>query len=1259
MFLRDADCVHTTLGVALAGINTLVPDADVCAAALVISCALHQLATVFRISSVARTADTHCPVVYSAAVCIDATCRGVLTQVSAVGSSIDVNASRGWRAVSISVIANVWIMTSNASLLSVSVTNQVAGAPTDVASRIVFANGSVVTWVQLAFVRINTGQPAVVLVAQLALAEGLAVLHGARAVGPTLHPVTRAFTNEMNTLLIEGTVGIVKAVHLNTAPVLVIGVARVECTSRAGTLLLVIYHGARSIGATRLFFAWIDALGYAVLVTGCVQRAVRISSGTFARVGAAREAVSNEALGAAAHKAADRVLADAGGVARVVQAFIDIFTAVLHRVEARFAGAVVERAQLVNLAVAVRAAAHLAVAVDAEFPGRAVAVSRAGRHAEIVDTSLSNDAAAADSPAPVCNARQALGTGPRTCDHRPLAADNGRRVSSQAIRAVAAGFMVADLADGIRTAQALDLARVLAAILRAGLVQLAVAVLPAADLAVAGAEAGFFRRTVRVGEAGEDAAAVDALLARGAVGFPGAHQPALLINAGVAGRAVVVAEADDRLAAAAHGRVSPEVRLALAGGGMALRTAGRVEAALKVVAGVLAHGLSKAVGVAGQVAGAVPVPVGTGVGVAAALAVRVSDEAVGADALVAAGHVDALGRRVARVGVTVVNLLAPHQGVPGVARPAVADALVVLGHAASVHSTAVHAGVLAVEVWEAGLGDVAVFVLEALDLLAAFPLVVRVADVQAVGTGALGKMVVDHTHGPGCALEELAAVLTPALAVGFIKLADLVWMRAVSVVDALWFWNLLAASSAIWVSCVALSAAATALVVERDTVCVRRAAEADANLSTLHDTNGVGNASRGCWAASVVAAFVVLPLDAGEHVFSISNKAMSALAFIGVLPRDTQTVGPTLVELASIEAPLAARVVSPTNVSEPPAVFVDLAFVLRPASVNRVVWVSLVVLQTVARWPVVVHAAHGIGAALLPFAGIDALAAVSADLVGGTLVVRGAAFGDRLSGQAGNVRIEGISLCSRRACTLSLVVYSRAKCIGGALLIHAHRDTFPQASCVRSTNEVLSAVDVDLAFVWNVTASDQWVPNQARFADTSRSVVHRLTNGPTCAVVTFASVVAVVLAIKYPLADGNGRTVVVPVASLGLAVTSIFSVVRVSDEVLSALADGNVVFSVADAVLTAQCGGAARKTALDAVAVNSTDLVVPAVAAGAAFRNRGAAISDVVGETLEPGPALAAGFVMDRDAVCVWTTAPVPARVCAVPDTGASKQAHR
>lgn len=605
-----------------------------------------------------------------------------------------------------------------------------------------------------------------------------------------------------------------------------------------------------------------------------------------------------------------------------------------------------------------------------------------------------------------------------------------------------------------------------------------------------------------------------------------------------------------------------------------------------------------------------------------------------------------------------MDLLAPHQGVTGVARPAVTDALVVLCHAAGVDSAAVHAGVLTVEVREAGLGDVAVFVLETLDLFAAFPLVVRVTDVQAVGTGALGKVVVDHTHGPGCALEELAAVLAPALAVSLVKLADLVWMRAVSVVDAFWFWDLLAASPAVRISGVALSAAATALVVERNAVCVRRAAETDANLGALHDTNSVGNAGRGCRTASVVAAFVVLPLDAAEHVFSVSNKAVSALAFVRVLPWNTHTVGPTLVELASIETPLAARVVGPANVGKPPAVFVDLTFILWPASVNWVVRVSLVVLQTVARWPVVVHAAHGVGAALFPFARINALAAVGTDLVGSTLVVGGAAFSDRLSWQASNVGVEGVSLRSGWARTLGLVVHSRAERIGCTLFVHAHGDAFPQASRVWSTYEVFSAVDVNLAFVRNVAAPDKWVPDQARFADTGRPVIHSLTNGSAGTVVTVASIVAVVLAIKHPLADGNRRAIVVPVAPLGLAVTSVFPVVRVSDKVLSALADGNVVFGVTNAVLTAQRGGATRKTTLDAVTVNRTNLIVPTVTAGAAFRNWGTAIPNVVGKALEPRPALTAGLVMYRDTVSVWTAAPVPARVRAISDTGARQQAH-
>lgn len=112
-----------------------------------------------------------------------------------------------------------------------------------------------------------------------------------------------------------------------------------------------------------------------------------------------------------------------------------------------------------------------------------------------------------------------------------------------------------------------------------------------------------------------------------------------------------------------------------------------------------------------------------------------------------------------------MDLLAAHERIARVTRSAVADALVVLGHAGRVDAAAVHTRVLAVEVWEAGLGDVAVLVLEALHLLAALPLVVGIADVQAVGTGALRKVVVHHADRTGRTFEKLAAVLAPALPV--------------------------------------------------------------------------------------------------------------------------------------------------------------------------------------------------------------------------------------------------------------------------------------------------------------------------------------------------------------------------------------------------------------------------------------------------------------------------------------------------------------
>lgn len=267
---------------------------------------------------------------------------------------------------------------------------------------------------------------------------------------------------------------------------------------------------------------------------------------------------------------------------------------------------------------------------------------------------------------------------------------------------------------------------------------LAVTVLSAANLAVTSTEARFFRRTIHVGEARLDTSAVDAFLTGGTVTFSGADKTALLVDTSIARCTIVVAQADNRLTTASHSWISPEVRLAFASGSMAFSSAGGVQATLEMVAGVLAHWLTKTVGVTGKVTRAVPIPVRTRVGMATALAVWIPDEAVCTDALIATGHIDTLRRRVARVGITIVNLFTSNQGIASVARTAVANTLVVLSHTASIDSTAIHARIFAVKVWKAGFGDVAVFVLEALHLFAPFTLVIRVANVEAVWTCAFG-----------------------------------------------------------------------------------------------------------------------------------------------------------------------------------------------------------------------------------------------------------------------------------------------------------------------------------------------------------------------------------------------------------------------------------------------------------------------------------------------------------------------------------------
>lgn len=912
---------------------------------------------------------------------------------------------------------------------------------------------------------------------------------------------------------------------------------------------------------------------------------------------------------------------------------------------------------MVHLAVTVRSTADLAVAVNAEFSSWAVTVARTCGHAEVIDAGFSNDATTADGSTPVLYARQALRTGSRACNYRPLAANDGRRISSKAIWTVAVGFMVADLADGIGATQALDLTRILAAVLRAGFIVLAVAVLPATNLAVTSTEAGFFWGAINVRETWLHTSAVDAFLTSSTVTFTSADETALLIDASIARRTVMVTQAYNRLTTASNSRISPEVCLAFASSSMAFGPTDSVQATLEMVAGVLAHRLTKTVGVASKMTRTVPVPVRTRVGVATALAVWISNEAVRADALVATGHIDALCRRVARVGITVVDLFTPNQGITCVTRAAVTNTLVILSHAASVDSAAIHTRVFAVKVWKAGFGYVAVFVFEALHLFAPFTLVVRVTNVEAIWTCTLGQMVVDNAHSPRCALEELTAILASAFTISFVKLANLVGVGAVSMVNALWLGNLLTASSAVGISSVALSARATTSVVERNAVCIGCAAETDANFSTFHHPNGVGNAGSRSRATSVVATFVVFSFDTAQHVLLVSDEAVLTLAFVRVLSWNAETVWPALVELASVETPLAARVVGPTNVCQPFAVFVNLALVLWPTSIYWVVRIALVVLQTVARWPVVVHPADCIGTTLFLFASVGALT-VKAHFMRGAFVVRGAAFSDRLRWQASYAGIVRISLSTRGADALSLVTHTCTVSVWRTLLIDAHRHTFPEVCCIWSTNEIFPAVLVNLAFIRNVAATQQGITDEAWLANTSWSVIHRLANSTLSTTMAFTGIVTIVLAIEYSLADSNGRAIVVSVASLRLGVASGLTVVWVSNKVLATLADGYVILGSANTVLSAQGSGTALKATLDAVAVNGTNLVVPAVTARSTLWNGRAALSKVIGKTFEARPAFTSGLVVYRDAIGIRPTASVPARIGAVPDATTRQQAY-
>lgn len=142
------------------------------------------------------------------------------------------------------------------------------------------------------------------------------------------------------------------------------------------------------------------------------------------------------------------------------------------------------------------------------------------------------------------------------------------------------------------------------------------------------------------------------------------------------------------------------------------------------------------VGETGQMAWTVAISMRTRVRVPTALAVRISDETVSAEALVATGSVHAFRRRMTRVRVAEVDFLAAYQRVAGVTGSAVADSLMVLRDASGVNSATVDAWIFTVEIRETGLFRVTIFIFETLHLTAAVALIVRISNVVAMRAGA-------------------------------------------------------------------------------------------------------------------------------------------------------------------------------------------------------------------------------------------------------------------------------------------------------------------------------------------------------------------------------------------------------------------------------------------------------------------------------------------------------------------------------------------
>lgn len=131
-------------------------------------------------------------------------CR-ILARIFAIWLTVDAEASRRFRTVSVSVEANVRIVTSR---MNQWVSNESLGTRARVTSRGVLANGGRVTRMSQTLIDINATQSSVVFVSFSTAANRLTISYHTRTIRFAINLVARVSAFEFQTLVILQAVGI-------------------------------------------------------------------------------------------------------------------------------------------------------------------------------------------------------------------------------------------------------------------------------------------------------------------------------------------------------------------------------------------------------------------------------------------------------------------------------------------------------------------------------------------------------------------------------------------------------------------------------------------------------------------------------------------------------------------------------------------------------------------------------------------------------------------------------------------------------------------------------------------------------------------------------------------------------------------------------------------------------------------------------------------------------------------------------------------